>query len=64
MQIDAGEIVGLLGPNWAGKTTLIRVLTGYLPPDEGQVLIDDLDVLTNSLADQRRIGYLPGNAPL
>ena len=63
-QVDAGEIVGLLGPNGAGKTTLMKVLTGYLQPDEGRVTIDDLDVLTDTLAVQRRIGYLPENAPL
>ena len=63
-QVDAGEVVGLLGPNGAGKTTLKKVLTGYLQPDEGEVLIDDLDVLTDTLAVQERIGYLPENAPL
>ena len=63
-QVDAGEIVGLLGPNGAGKTTLMKVLTGYLQPDEGRVLIDNLDVLTDTLAVQKRIGYLPENAPL
>ena len=63
-QVDAGEVVGLLGPNGAGKTTLMKVLTGYLQPDEGEVLIDDLDVLTDTLAVQQRIGYLPENAPL
>lgn len=63
-QVDSGEIVGLLGPNGAGKTTLMKVLTGYLQPDEGRVLIDDLDVMTDTLAVQSRIGYLPENAPL
>ena len=63
-RVDAGEVVGLLGPNGAGKTTLMKVLTGYLQPDEGEVLIDDLDVLTDTLAVQKRIGYLPENAPL
>ena len=63
-QVDAGEVVGLLGPNGAGKTTLMKVLTGYLQPDEGEVFIDDLDVLTDTLAVQKRIGYLPENAPL
>ncbi len=63
-EVAEGEIVGLLGPNGAGKTTAIKILTGYLQPDEGSVTIDGLDVLTNMLEVQARIGYLPENAPL
>lgn len=62
--VKAGEVVGLLGPNGAGKTTLMKILTGFLQPDAGRVLIDDHDVLTDTLAVQQRIGYLPENAPL
>ena len=62
--IAAGEIVGLLGPNGAGKTTVLKILTGYLQPDHGTVTVDGLDVLTDALAVQQRIGYLPENAPL
>ena len=62
--VDAGEIIGLLGPNGAGKTTIMKILTGYLQPDEGQVRVDDLDVITDTLQVQQRIGYLPENAPL
>ena len=62
--IAAGEIVGLLGPNGAGKTTVLKILTGYLQPDHGTVRVDGLDVLTDTLAVQERIGYLPENAPL
>ncbi|MBN1584162.1 MAG: ABC transporter ATP-binding protein, partial [Anaerolineae bacterium] len=63
-RIEEGEIIGLLGPNGAGKTTMIKILTGYLQPDEGQVRVDGLDVLSDTLAVQERIGYLPENAPL
>lgn len=63
-QVAAGEIVGLLGPNGAGKSTIIKILTGYLQPDEGTVEVDGLDVLTQRLAVQARIGYLPENTPL
>jgi ABC-2 type transport system ATP-binding protein len=62
--VDAGEIIGLLGPNGAGKTTMMKILTGYLMPDEGDVTVDGLDVLTDTLEVQKRIGYLPENAPL
>ena len=62
--VKAGEVVGLLGPNGAGKTTLMKILTGFLQPDAGRVLIDDHDVVTDTLAVQERIGYLPENAPL
>lgn len=64
LQIGEGEIIGLLGPNGAGKTTLIKMLTGYLQPDSGKVMIDGLNVLTDTKAVQSRIGYLPENAPL
>jgi ABC-2 type transport system ATP-binding protein len=63
-QVESGEIIGLLGPNGAGKTTMMRVLTGFLQPDEGQVTVDGLDVLTDTLEVQKRIGYLPEEAPL
>jgi ABC-2 type transport system ATP-binding protein len=62
--IAAGEIIGLLGPNGAGKTTIIKTLTGYLQPDSGEVIVDGLNVLTETQAVQSRIGYLPENAPL
>jgi ABC-2 type transport system ATP-binding protein len=63
-QVEAGEVIGLLGPNGAGKTTMMKILTGYLQPDEGEVKVDGLDVLTDTLQVQRLIGYLPENAPL
>jgi ABC-2 type transport system ATP-binding protein len=62
--VEAGEVIGLLGPNGAGKTTMMKILTGYLQPDAGHVEVDGLDVLTDTLEVQRRIGYLPENAPL
>ena len=62
--VDAGEIIGLLGPNGAGKTTMMKILTGYLQPTEGTATVDGLDVLTQALQVQQRIGYLPENAPL
>jgi len=63
-KIAPGEIIGLLGPNGAGKTTIIKTLTGYLQPDEGEVIVDGLDVLNHPKEVQARIGYLPESAPL
>jgi len=63
-QVEPGEVIGLLGPNGAGKTTMMKILTGYLQPDQGHVAVDGLDVLTDTLEVQKRIGYLPENAPL
>ena len=62
--IKSGEIVGLLGPNGAGKTTIIKTLTGYLQPDRGSLRVADMDVLSQTLDVQARIGYLPESAPL
>jgi len=63
-KIEPGEVIGLLGPNGAGKTTLMKILTGYLEPDAGEVRVHGIDVISNALAAQRRIGYLPESAPL
>jgi ABC-2 type transport system ATP-binding protein len=63
-RVDAGEVIGLLGPNGAGKTTTMKILTGYLQPNSGSATVDGLDVLTQTLEVQQRIGYLPENAPL
>jgi ABC-2 type transport system ATP-binding protein len=62
--VAAGEIMGLLGPNGSGKTTIMRVLTGFFPPTEGRVAIDGLDVEHHPLAVRERIGYLPENVVL
>ena len=59
-----GEIMGLLGPNGSGKTTILRVLAGYLRPSGGIVRIADLDVVGDSLTARRHVGYVPEDAPL
>ena len=61
--VPQGQVVGFLGPNGAGKSTTMRVLTGYLPPDDGEAQILGID-LSNSLAIRRRLGYIPENNPL
>ena len=62
--IGHGEIVGLLGHNGAGKTTIMKMLTGYLEPSSGSIRIDGLDIAEQRRVVQRRIGYLPENCPL
>ena len=62
--IGEHDIVGLLGHNGAGKTTIMKMVTGYLEPTGGRVLVDGLDVDTDRSAVQARLGYLPENCPL
>jgi sodium transport system ATP-binding protein len=54
-----GEITGLLGPNGAGKTTTLRMLYTLMTPDQGQVLVDGIDVARDAKAVRRRLGVLP-----
>jgi ABC-2 type transport system ATP-binding protein len=62
--VERGEILGFLGPNAAGKTTTLRMLTCFLPPTAGTAKIAGYDVFENSLEVRRRIGYLPEHVPL
>lgn len=62
--VDKGEVVGFLGPNGAGKTTTMRVLTSYLPATSGIARVNGYDVMTESMAVRRSIGYLPESVPL
>jgi ABC-2 type transport system ATP-binding protein len=62
--IARGEVVGLLGHNGAGKTTIMKMLTGYLEPSGGSIRIDNLDIADRRREVQQRIGYLPENCPL
>lgn len=62
--IGKGEIVGLLGHNGAGKTTIMKMLSGYLEPDEGRVSLDSIDLAENPKAVQSMLGYLPESLPV
>jgi ABC-2 type transport system ATP-binding protein len=64
LDIRAGEVFGLLGPNGSGKTTFMRLLAGYLLPSGGRLHASGCDVVRNSLDVRRRIGYVPESAPL
>lgn len=59
-----GEVLGFLGPNGAGKTTTMKIITCYLTQSAGQVEVCGHDVLSDSLAVRRQIGYLPEHNPL
>ncbi|HXW83302.1 MAG TPA: ATP-binding cassette domain-containing protein [Candidatus Binataceae bacterium] len=61
---ESGSILGFLGPNGAGKTTTMRIITGFMPATSGTVVIDGLDIFSQSLEARRRIGYLPETPPL
>ena len=62
--IGSGEIVGLLGHNGAGKTTIMRMLSGYLEPSGGSIDIDGAALATNAHQIQQQLGYLPENLPV
>jgi len=59
-----GEILGFLGPNAAGKTTTMRIMTGFMPPTSGTARIGGHDIVEEPLEAKRQIGYLPENVPL
>jgi|FaiFalDrversion3_1042247.scaffolds.fasta_scaffold00953_4 ABC-2 type transport system ATP-binding protein len=62
--VRKGDILGFLGPNGSGKTTTMRIATGYIPPTSGTVRIAGYDIQTQSLEARRRIGYMPETVPL
>ncbi len=64
VEIARGEIVGLLGHNGAGKTTVMKMLTGFVEPTSGTASIDGLDVVDQRTLAQEKLGYLPENAPM
>jgi ABC-2 type transport system ATP-binding protein len=59
-----GGVLGFLGPNGAGKSTTMKIITGYLLPDEGTVSVCGINVQQQPLEAKRKIGYLPESNPL
>lgn len=62
--IETGQIVGLLGHNGAGKTTIMKMLTGFLEASAGSISIDGLNMPEQRADIQQKIGYLPENCPV
>lgn len=58
-QLKKGEICGLLGLNGAGKSTTLKIISGFLKPDGGSVQLNGLDLFKHSLEIRRQIGYVP-----
>jgi len=61
--VGRGEVLGFLGPNGAGKSTTMRMIAGYLTPNEGRIEVCGFDVATKPIEIRRRLGYLPEGAP-
>lgn len=59
-----GEVLGFLGPNGAGKSTTMKMITGFLDPSQGDAKVCGNSIKTAKLDAQKRIGYVPENAPL
>ena len=59
LHVKRGEVFGFIGPNGAGKTTTIKMLTGILPPDQGQIKINGFDIQTQPVEAKRCFGYAP-----
>ncbi len=62
--IQKGEITGFLGPNGAGKSTTMKMITGFLSPDNGNIKVCGIDVCNNTITAKSKIGYLPEANPL
>ena len=62
--VERGELFGLIGPDGAGKTTLFRLLTTLLTPDEGSATVDGRDIVKDYLNIRSEVGYMPGRFSL
>lgn len=63
-EVKDHEVVGFLGANGAGKTTTMNMITGYIEPSNGAILVNGYDVSKSPLKAKKQIGYMPENTPL
>lgn len=63
-EVNSGELFGLIGPDGAGKTTIFRILTTLLIPNEGKATVIDFDVVKDYKAIRNSVGYMPGKFSL
>jgi ABC-2 type transport system ATP-binding protein len=61
-RVGAGEIVGYLGANGSGKSTTVKIITGILQPNDGQVLFEGKNIRNDLLAFRAKLGYVPEEA--
>jgi ABC-2 type transport system ATP-binding protein len=64
LQVRSGEVFCLLGPNGSGKTTFLRILTGFLSPSSGRVTVAGHDTVREPMAARSKVGYVPESVPL
>ncbi len=64
LEVEEGELFGLIGPDGAGKTTLMRILVTLLLPDKGSASLDGLDVVADFRRIRKIVGYMPGRFSL
>jgi ABC-type multidrug transport system ATPase subunit len=63
-EVNHGELFGLIGPDGAGKTSLIRIIATLLLPDSGAVTVDGFDTVKDYKEIRKRVGYMPGRFSL
>ncbi|MCD8302997.1 MAG: ATP-binding cassette domain-containing protein [Prevotellaceae bacterium] len=64
LSVERGEMMGLIGPDGSGKTTLFRILTTLLLPDSGTATVEGFDTVSQLSRIRRRVGYMPGSFSL